>query len=159
MILPLIVTIFNGVLENKKHYLISSEVLGLDRNYSIYKVLFPKIRKTIIFAVTLIVSRVFSESIMLSLLLCSNNYSLVYGKGMFEFLGSQLTPVSPLISDLFFSDGSDLKTQSLMFLYGGVLLVISLCFNWICMNIVEQDSVDNTSKISVLEKFRARVRW
>lgn len=129
MILPLIIVLFNSAMENKKGEIISGELLGLDKNHAIKKIIVPKIKGTILIGVTFIIGRAMSESIMLSMLLSSENYAQGYGKGFGSFVNSQLNSIAPLIGENYFSDGSSENIQNLMFLFGGLLLASSLICN------------------------------
>ncbi|GCE63426.1 phosphate transport system permease protein PstC [Candidatus Mycoplasma haematohominis] len=161
MILPLIIVLFNSVLENKKSWIISAELLGLDKNYAIHKIVIPKIKHTIVIALSLVVGRVISESIMLSMLLSSENYQQSYGNGFSGFINSQSNSVSALIGENYFSDGSSEDVQNLMFLFGGLIFLVSLTFNTFCMEWVKMDreKVNNTSKISFFKKAKDKINW
>lgn len=161
MILPLIIILFNSVLENKKTWIISAEVLGLDKNYAIHKIVVPRIKHTLIIAMSMVVGRVISESIMLSMLLSSENYQQSYGSGFLGFINSQSNSVSALIGENYFSDGSSEDVQNLMFLFGGLIFTISLAFNTLCIGWVkwDMDRVNNTSKISIFKKTKSKISW
>lgn len=133
MITPFTIILLSSSLENVKHLVIGGEVLGLHKNYSVYKIVIPKIKKTIIIALTFVISRTFSESIMLSMILSSENYQQGYGGGLANFLNSQLNGVAPLIGENYFADGSSTDIQNLMFLFGAMLLVLSLVCNTILL--------------------------
>lgn len=129
MILPLIIVLFNSAMEGKRSEIISGELLGLDKNYAINKIIVPKIKGTILIATTFIIGKAMSESIMLSMLLSSENYAAGYGNGFSSFINSQLNGIAPLIGENYFSDGSSEHIQNLMFLFGGLLLASSLICN------------------------------
>lgn len=159
MIMPLIISIFNAAFENKTNYLISSEVLGVSRIFTIYKILIPRIRNTILLAVTIIVSRVMSESVMLFLILNSSTYSNAYSS-FSAFINSDIKPIAPLISENFFSDGSNEKIKNLMFLFGALLLVTSLLINATCFHLIKQDpSQKESSKLSKKRWLNNLIRW
>lgn len=136
LVLPFAVIIFNTALENKKQFITSARTLGLSNDSAIYKVLIPKIKKTIFAVGILIIGRVFSESIMLSILLNSQNYSSLYSS---NFLSSSLTTISPLISDNFLSDGGRVTIHNLMFFFGGLLLIITVWLNSFLASWVNKD--------------------
>ncbi|OAL10163.1 hypothetical protein A6V39_04595 [Candidatus Mycoplasma haematobovis] len=160
MMLPLVISIFNAAFENKTNYLVSSEVLGVSRIFTIYKILIPRIRKTTLLATTIIVSRVLSESVMLFLILNSQSYSTAYSS-FGSFINSQVNPIAPLISENFFSDGSDEKVKNLMFLFGALLLLISLLVNAICYYLIKQEPGINkaSAKLSKRAWFNNLIKW
>ncbi|AEG73421.1 phosphate ABC transporter, permease protein PstA [Mycoplasma haemofelis Ohio2] len=152
MILPLVVSLFNAALESQRIYLNSAQVLGISRRESIYKTLLPRVRRTVWVSITIISSRALSESVMLSMILSSANYSSAYGSNIRGFLNSSLNPIAPLISENFFSDGSSESVKNLMFLFGGLLLVTSLAINAVCYQCMKKEptvsSSDSPSELS-----------
>ncbi|AEW45719.1 Phosphate ABC transporter, permease protein PstA [Mycoplasma haemocanis str. Illinois] len=154
MILPLVISLFNAALENQKVYLNSAQVLGISRRESIYKTLLPRIRRTVWVSITIISSRALSESVMLSMILSSSNYSAAYEDNMRGFLNSSLNPIAPLISENFFSDGSSESIKNLMFLFGGLLLVTSLVINALCYQCMKREPTVSISSSKLSSRIK-----
>lgn len=161
MILPLIIVLFNSAMEGKRSEIISGELLGLDKNYAINKIIVPKIKGTILIATTFIIGKAMSESIMLSMLLSSENYAAGYGNGFSSFINSQLNGIAPLIGENYFSDGSSEHIQNLMFLFGGLLLASSLICNSVFLEWMKRDRkrIYNTKTHLLTRRIRERILW
>ncbi len=156
MIIPTITSLTLNAYDSVDIGLLSTSIsLGMTYTKSMYKVVKKETRGAITIAVIIAFTRAIGETMAVSMILDSWDYSNQLDAGLIPVLKSSLAPLGAVISKGLFSENGSESSKSLLYFYGIVLFVVVMILNGIVMFLT---SSKNMSKYPKLNAFNKKVR-
>ncbi|GAA5414879.1 phosphate ABC transporter permease PstA [Ureaplasma ceti] len=153
MLIPTIISLTLNAYETVDPNLISNSIsLGNTKTKSIYKIFRAQTRKPIIVAVILAAGRAIGETMAVSMILSSQNYSDVFSHGLGAILTSSLSPLGSVISVGMFSENGGESLRGLLYAFGIVMFIFVMILNAIVLIITNKKHRNNKLSIA-LKKF------
>lgn len=127
----------------------NSMSLANGKTRSIYKIFRKQTRKQITVAVIIAAGRVIGETMAVSMILSSENYTNVFNNGFFAILSSSLRPLGAVISKGMFAENGGDQFRGLLFAFGITMFIFVMILN--CLVI----AATNASKTRNLRWWKA----
>lgn len=134
MLVPTIISLTLNAYESVDNNLISNSIsLGNTKTKSIYKIFRAQTRKPIIVAIIIAAGRAIGETMAVSMILSSQNYSEVFSHGLGAILTSSLSPLGSVISVGMFSENGGESLRGLLYAFGIVMFIFVMILNAIVL--------------------------
>lgn len=134
MLVPTIALLtLNALTGVEDSLLINSMSLANSKTKAIYKIVRVQTRKQVVVAIIIAAGRAIGETMAVSMILSSENYSDVFAGGFLEILTSSLRPLGAVISKGMFAENGGAEFRGLLFAFGVVLFVLVMILNSIVM--------------------------
>lgn len=157
MIIPTIISLTINTYQNIDYNLISNSVsLGLSKTKSFYKIFRRESRGGILIGIIIALGRAIGETMAVSLILNSQDYSSIFASGFGEILSSSLAPLGSVISVGMFSENGAEPLKGLLFFYGIILFLIILFLNGFVQFI---SSSKTFKKYTWVNNFYKKINW
>lgn len=155
MLVPTIISLTLNAYEGVDNNLISNSIsLGNTKTKSIYKIFRAQTRKQIIVAVIIAAGRAIGETMAVSMILSSQDYSTVFDNGLGAILTSSLSPLGSVISVGMFSENGGAALRGLLYAFGIVMFVFVMVLNAIVLIVT---NTKKSGKKNWFTKFESKV--
>lgn len=153
MVIPTIVTLTINAYDTVDVNLLPNAIsLGTTHSKSIYKVVKRETRGAITIAVIVAFTRAVGETMAISMILDSWDYSNQFDHGFISILKSSLSPLGAVISKGLFSENGSEYSKSLLYFYGFILFVVVLILNGIVMFLTSAKGMNKYPKLREFNK-------
>mgnify|MGYP002507230553 FL=1 len=150
MLVPTILLLTINAFSSVDQTLITNSMsLANGKTRSIYKIFRKQTRKQITVAVIIAAGRVIGETMAVSMILSSENYTNVFNNGFFAILSSSLRPLGAVISKGMFAENGGDQFRGLLFAFGITMFIFVMILN--CLVI----AATNASKTRNLRWWKA----
>lgn len=130
MLIPTILLLAINAFASVDQTLITNSMsLANGKTRSIYKIFKRQTIKPITIAVIIAAGRVIGETMAVSMILSSENYTTVFNDGFFAILSSSLRPLGAVISKGMFAENGGEQFRGLLFAFGITMFIFVMFLN------------------------------